>query len=463
MIKQIPALLICLLVISGSCLAADTIPIWTGDFNKLVDHRVIRALVPYSKTYYFLDKAQPRGLTYEKLKSFENQINKDLEKRHLRVHLLIIPTLRDALIPDLLAGKGDIAAGNLTITDTRLGKVDFSNPLQTGVKEIIVTGPNGPKIKAIDDLSGKEVHIRASSSYFDSINDLNKQFKSKKKKRLKVVRVDEFLEDEDLLEMVNAGMIPMIVIDDHKAEFWAKIFNGIRLHTDIILRDKGKTAWAIRKNSPQLLNRINAFVKKSRKGTLLGNIMFERYLKNTRYVKNPGKGNEQFEQTTAIFQKYAKKYEFNWLLLKALAFQESGINQKKKSPRGAVGVMQILPSTAKDPNVNIPDIHLLDNNIHAGTKYLRFLKDRYFSEDKIDDRQRTLLALAAYNAGPRQTSRLRKEASDMGLDPNVWFKNVEVAAARRIGRETVQYVSNIMKYYITYSRMETIQNKKQGQ
>jgi membrane-bound lytic murein transglycosylase MltF len=254
----------------------------------------------------------------------------------------------------------------------------------------------------------------------------------------------------------------MVVVDNHKAEFWGKIFKKIQLHPDIVFRSKGKIGWAIRKKSPQLMGRINSFVKTSRKGTLLGNIMFERYLENTRYVKNPDSGKENYDEITRIFKKYADQYRFDWLLLKALAFQESGINQKQTSPRGAIGVMQMLPSTAKDPNVNTPDIHILDNNIHAGTKYLRFIEDRYFSKESIDDTNKTLLALAAYNAGPRQVATLRKETVAMDLNPNVWFGNVEVSAARRIGRETVQYVNNIFKYYVAYSRIYEIEDKKKG-
>ena len=137
-------------------------------------------------------------------------------------------------------------------------------------------------------------------------------------------------------------------------------------------------------------------------------------------------------------------------MLAALAFQESKIDQDKRSHAGAVGVMQVLPTTAKDKNINIADIEKIDPNIHAGTKYLRFMMDRYFDDPKIDRLNRGLLAFASYNAGPAKISKLRKEAAAMGLDPNLWFRNVEVVAAKRIGRETVNYVSNIFKYYLAY-------------
>ena len=447
---------------TGSTMAEVARNKWTGDYETLIEHRIIRALVPYSKTFYFLDKGHPRGLTHENFKAFEKMINIDLKTRHLSVHVVIIPTSREQLIPALISGQGDIVAGNLTITGPREKKVDFAHPLLTGVSEILVTGPKAPPIKAIEDLSGKRIHVRPSSSYYESIGLLNQKFKTQGKRKIRLIKEKEFMEDEDLMEMANAGMIPMLVVDNHKAEFWAQIFKNITLHPHIVLRDNGEVAWAVRKNSPQLLAVINKFIKKNKKGTLLGNILFQRYLEDTGYVTPEAGNRDRFQETAVIFKKYANQYDFDWLLLKALAFQESGIDQGKKSPRGAVGVMQILPSTARDPHVNIKDIHKLDNNIHAGTKYLRFLKDRYFSDPEISDVEQTLLSLAAYNAGPRQMIAIRKDTAARNLDPNVWFKNVEVATAKRIGRETVQYVNNIFKYYLTYSRIHELENKKQG-
>lgn len=449
------------LTLTGLAAAAESKYRWTGDFDKLADRRVIRALVPYSKTYYFLDKGRPMGITYDSLMKFEKMLNKNLKTRHLKLHVVVIPTPRDRLLKDLISGIGDIAAGNLTITGLREKQVEFSDPLLTGVREILVTGPSAPPVKDLEDLAGKRIHVRKSSSYYESLTALNREFRKKRLKQVTIAMADEFFEDEDLLEMVNTGMIPMVVVDSHKAEFWAKILDGIVLHPEVVVRHTGNIGWAVRKNSPKLLGQINAFVKTSKKGTLLGNIMFERYLENTDYLRTVGKG-KTFGAATKAFQKYGKTYDIDWLLLKAMAFQESGIQQDKKSHRGAVGIMQILPSTARDPNVNIKDIHKLENNVHAGAKYLRFLMNRYFSDSKIHETDRLLLALGAYNAGPRQMISLRQEASTQGLDPNVWFKNVEVAAAQKIGRETVQYVSNIFKYYLAYQRFYRMAEEKGG-
>ena len=434
-----------------------------GDFDEMAQHRRIRALVTYSKTFYFLDRGRQYGLSYERLKEFEKFVNKKLKTKTLKFHVVIIPVSRDELIPSLLNGLGDIAVANLTITTQRLKQVDFSNPFLTGVKEVLVTGPSVPPIKTIDDLAGKEIHTRRSSSYYESLFRLNASFKKAGKSRMKLVLADETLEDEDLLEMVNAGLIPMIVMDSHKALFWKQIFDDITVHQNIAVRRDGKIAWAFRKKSPKLKQVINDFVKGHREGTLLGNMLFKRYLKNTKYVKNAlsEKDLKKYQSMVQLFKKYAGEYGFNYLMIGAQAYQESGLDQSKRSPAGAVGVLQVLPTTAKDPNINIPDIEKLENNIRAGTKYLRFIVDQYYKGEPMNDLNKLLFAFASYNAGPARIQALRKEAIAMGLNPNVWFHNVEIAAAKSIGRETVQYVSNIYKYFISYQMVLRQAEKKQ--
>lgn len=424
----------------------------TGDFNVMVKRRVIRALVPYNKTFYFLDGATQRGITYDLMKHFEKLVNDRLKTKNLKVHILIIPTARNRLIPDLVRGRGDIAAGNLTITPERLKHVNFSDPFGKDIDEVVVTAPSVSGIHSLADLSGREIHVRRSSSYYQSLFRLNRRFEAEGKEPVKISEVSDYLEDEDLLEMVNVDLLPIIIVDSHKAAFWKQIFTKLTVHQDVAVRTGGKIGWAIRKNNPELEKMVNAFVKSSKKGTLLGNIIFKRYLKSLKYVKNhlQGEDRKRFESTIHLFRKYGENYRFDWLMLVALAYQESKIDQSKRSHAGAVGVMQILPSTARDKNVNIPGIDKIEPNIHAGVKYLRFVVDRYFNEPDIDELNRGLFAFASYNAGPAKVVQMRRDAGKMGFDPNIWFNNVEVVAARRIGRETVQYVSNIAKYYTAY-------------
>ena len=436
---------------------------WIGNFDQMAEKRQIRVLVTYSETFYFLDRGQQRGITYDLLEEFEKYVNPQLKAKTLNINVVYIPVRRDELIPGLEKGLGDIAVANLTITSQRQKSVDFSNPLMTGVRELLVTGPAAPSVVSLDDLAGKEIHVRKSSSYYESLVQLNASLKKNGKKPIKIIPADDSLEDEDLLEMVNAGLIPMIIMDSHKAQFWTQIFDKIQVHSEISVRTGGEIAWAFRKKSPKLKAVINEFVTGHKEGTLIGNMLFKRYLKNTKYVKNSISKQEleKFEAMVQLFKKYADRYDFDYLMVTAQAYQESGLDHSKKSPAGAIGVMQLLPTTAADPNVNIAEIEKLENNIHAGTKYLRFIINQYYKDEPMDNVNKMLFAFASYNAGPAKVRKLRKETAAMGLDPNVWFHNVEIAAAKVIGRETVQYVSNIYKYYIAYQMVAKQREKKQ--
>lgn len=438
---------------------------WTGDFDGMLERRKIRVLVPYSKTFYFLDGATQRGISYEGMQTFGKWLNKELGTGHLKVRVVMIPTARDELFPGLVAGRGDIALGNITITPERLKIVDFSDPFAKGVKEIVVAGQGAPELRDLDDLAGQEVFVRTSSSYYESLKQLNEEFVNSSRKPMNLLPADESFEDEDLLEMANAGLVSFIVVDEHKAVAWEPVFENVKLYPDIAVRTGGETAWAFRKNSPKLKEMINRFVAGHKQGTMLFNVVTKRYLKDTKWVKSAlfEKEFQRFKDAVEFFRKYAGKYDFDWLMVAALAYQESRIDQSLRSPAGAVGVMQMLPATAEDPNVNIPNIENLENNIHAGVKYLRFLKDRYFEMEPMDEANKALFTFASYNAGPARVAKLRMEAEKKGFDPNVWFRNVEIVAAKRIGRETVQYVSNIYKYYTAYRLiMDKLQLKKEA-
>ncbi len=429
---------------------------FTGDFDEMVKERIIRVLIPYNRAFFFFDGAQPKGIAYESAELFEKFINKKLKNKTLKVRVLVIPAPREKLFSWLKNGTGDIAIGNLTITDNRRKIVDFSTPFGTNVNEILVTHKPLPEITKLFDLSGMEIHVRKSSSYYESLQNLNLVLSSINKKPVKIVVANEQLEDSDLLEMMNAGLIPAIIIDSHKGTLWAKVFKNIHLHPKIQVHSGGKIAWAFRKNSPKLKAIIDAYAKTHKAGTLTGNVIINRYLKNTKYITDSAHGKEikRFKKMVEFFKTYGNKYEFDYLMLAALAYQESRLDQNLKSSVGAIGVMQILPTTAKDKNIGIPDIEKLEPNIHAGTKYLHFMANRYFSKESgLDELNRAFFTFAAYNAGPAKVAKLRREAKKMGLDPNVWFNNVEVVAAKRIGRETVQYVSNILKYYVAYKML----------
>ena len=423
---------------------------WAGDLDGMIERRMIRLLVPYSKTHFFIDGGTPRGIAYEAGKKFENELNTSLATGHLRVRVVFVPQQRDQLIPALLEGRGDVVLAGLTVTPERSARVAFGPPQQQNVSEIVVTGPEGPAISTVDDLSGKEVFVRRSSSYYESLQALNARFTAAGKEPVRLSLAPEVFEDEDLLEMTSAGLVDIVVVDDYLARFWAQIFPSLTLLENVTLRTGGVVAAAFRPDSPELQTAIEGFYRRNGPGTLFGNILLRRYFSNTNFARRATARTEmiRLENVAGLFRNYSAKYNLDWLLMAAQSYQESRLDHSARSPVGAIGIMQIMPATGRAMNVG--DIHRVDVNIHAGVKYLRYVIDRHFSDEALDELNRGLFAFASYNAGPARIRRFRTTAAERGLDPNLWFNNVERIAAEVIGRETVQYVSNIFKYYVGY-------------
>ncbi len=426
------------------------------DLNGMKQRRLVRVLVPYSKTIYFIDQGRQYGTAVEFGTALETALNIGTKHEIDRIHVAFIPTGRDRLLPALNEGLGDIVMANLTITPGRSEQVDFTIPIYDKASEVLVTGPSSEEVLHLDDLSGKEIAVRETSSYYEHLMKLNADFKNRGKEEIKLRIMDENLEDEDLLEMVNAGLLSYTIVDKYKGVIWSTIFTDIKVNDEIAVATDGQIAWAIRKNSPLLKKELDVFVAAHRVGTAFGNILRNKYFKSDKILQRAYSGEdvEKFKQLVQIFRKHGKTYSFDYLMLMAQGYQESKLDQSKRSPRGAVGIMQLLPATARDKVIGITGIDKNeDRNVEAGSKYLRYLMDTYLAEPKLNERDRELLAFAAYNAGPGNLNKFREKAKDMGLNPDVWFGNVENAAASIIGRETVQYVSNIYKYYVAYTML----------
>lgn len=429
---------------------------WTGDLDGMLERRLIRVLIVPSETMYFLEKGKPRGIVAEFRSAFETFINKRFpgQAKHLKTNVAVVPTRSDDLLPALLDGRGDIAASNLTITPQREGLVDFSDPVSNEVDEIAVTGPASPQIAGLGDLAGEEVLARPSSSYWEHLERLNQRFTSEGKDPIKLQPAPEELDDADLLDMVNAGLVEIVVVDDYKAELWAKVLPDIRLHPDVTVNSGGRYGWMMRRGSPLLQKAINAFIEGHKQGTTFGNTVIKRYLGSTEFVRRATSPAElgKFDRVVDLFRQYGEQYNLDPLLLMAQGYQESQLDHRARSPSGAVGIMQVMPSTSGEMKVG--DVRKLEPNIHAGTKYIRLLIDRYFNDDSLDDLNKALFAFAAYNAGPNRILRLREVTRKRGLDPDTWFDNVELLVSEQVGPEPVTYVSNIFKYYVGFKLLE---------
>lgn len=390
-------------------------------------------------------------MVYEAFQQFEKDLNLKLKTGELKVNVVLIATRRDQLAERLLEGKGDIVAANALITEERLGQVDFTKPTMAGISELIVTGPGGPEIASMDDLSGKELYVQRSWAYWKDMEALNAKFAQEGRPPLRLLEAAPELGTEDMMEMVSAGIVPATAAHDYLAAFWSQVLPNLKLNKAAAVKTGGEIAWAIRKDSPQLAKELNAFIAKYPQSSALGSVLLAKYLKNTKFAKASTTPAERakLEALKLLFQKYGDKYGMDYLLMAAQGYQESGLNQSVKSPVGAVGIMQVMPPTGVQMNVG--NIQELEPNIHAGVKLMRTMMDQYYGKEmELTPLNKALFTFAAYNAGPGRISQLRKLAKTRGLDPDIWFNNVEVIASEKIGRETVTYVSNIYKYYLGY-------------
>ena len=433
-------------------LVANLTTVWTGDFDQMIERRFVRVLVISSEIMYWVDQGKKSGLVYELMMMFEKELNKRyrLKNRHMKMKVVLIPVSKAKLIPALIEGRGDIVVAEVSVTPRRSKKVDFSDPFISNIKVIVVTGPSSPPVKTMENLSGKEIYVQHASRYKEILEEMNVWFAKNGKEPIKIRIIPDVLESKEILEMVNAGLIEATIIYDYQAKLWSKVLPDLVLHENIVLEKDDSFSWMVRKHSPLLLDEVNHFIKKHKAGTLLGNILIKRYVQQFQFSEPALTQSkiEAFEKVVGIFKKYARQYELNYLLMIAQAYQESKLNQRARSRVGAIGMMQLMPTTGREMRVG--DIRNLEANIHAGIKYHRLILDRYFNDESMDALNRTLFTFAAYNAGPARIRKLRKIAQKRGYDPNIWFDNVEVIAAEKIGAETVSYVANIYEYYVAY-------------
>jgi membrane-bound lytic murein transglycosylase MltF len=427
---------------------------FTGDFDQMLERRHLRFAAPYSRTLFYSDKGRERGLTAELARDFEQYVNrkyaKQLGKRPFTI--ILIPSTRTELIDDVANGLADIGAGNLSVTEARLQKVDMVSPEdQKPMTEVLLTGPKSPAVATIDDLAGKTIHLRPSSSYFESVTRLNERFKKDGKPTAAIVRLPDALEDEDIMEMLNAGLLQFAVVDDWKAKIWAQILPNVKVREDIVLASGTRPGWAIRKGSPKLRAELEEFYQTFVKKQGAHAYRVAQLQKRVKQIRNNAADAERkrFNDTLALFQKYGPKYGFDPVMLAAQGYQESQLRQDARSHVGAIGIMQIMPATGKE--LKVGDISVAEANVHGGAKYMDQLMTLYFKDANFNETNRSLFAFASYNAGPGRIAQMRKEAEKRGLDPNLWFNNVEIVTAEKVGIETTTYVRNIYKYYVSYT------------
>jgi membrane-bound lytic murein transglycosylase MltF len=336
----------------------------------------------------------------------------------LKINVTYLPVRLEQLEQSLLQGVGDVIAYGVIVTPEREKEVLFTTPVDSHVKQVLVTGPKSPAITSLEDLAGKEVYVNPLSTYYQSLQLLSQSVQKSGEPPILLKSADPDLTDEDLLEMVNASLLPATVTINIRGEFWAKILPHLTLHPNIVLKEEGQLAWATRKDSPHLRQLLNEFVKGREVGTVFGNIMLKRYLENTHWVKDAtsAEGLEKFQAYVRYFQKYGAEYGFDPLMLVAQGYEESGLDQSLRNPSGAVGIMQVIPQYAAAPPISIPNVEIAEGNIHAGAKMMRNIADTYFNDPTLDQLNKILMTFASYNAGPDRVAGLRKRAASEGWE-----------------------------------------------
>jgi membrane-bound lytic murein transglycosylase MltF len=424
------------------------------DFDAMLTRRFVRIVVPYSPTLFFEDKGAIYGTAADGAQRFERWLNKTFPLHAQPMTVSLNPVSRDKLFDTLLAGDADIAAGDITITEERRKKVAFSTPVLSNVRELVITGKDVPELDSAEALSGREVAVGRSTSYYESLTKLNERLTAQGKPPVTITIVPDVLEVADLMEMTAAGLLPATVGDDWVAGLWVQVIKGLRLHPKAALREGAEIAWAVRPDNPKLLATLNRAISDITGSVNQWSVQTRSYLLKLKQLHTATQGADlqRFHDVVDIFRRYGGQYGFDPLLLVALGYEESRLEQQVRSSAGAVGIMQIKPIAAR--SVGVGDISRAGANIQAGTKLLAELMENYFEDAKFDGQNRELFAFAAYGMGAGALLSARLRAVAMGFEPNVWFHNVERAAAARGEGETVRAVRNIYKYYIAYKLIE---------
>ncbi len=425
-----------------------------GDLPEMLARGRVRVLVPYyDKTNFLIVDGRARGFEHRLMTALEQRLNDGRGRKDTPISVVFNPVPASELLTALVEGRGDIAAAGLTVTPARQARVAFSKPYFKNIAEVLVSRLDRPPAGSLDALSGREVHVRRDSSYAEHLRETAAEMAARGLAPVRVIEADAHFQTADLLQMVHGGLIDYTIADQHKAELWARVLPNLRVESDVAISQGNQIAWAVRKDSVKLREKLDWLVDRiEQKFAREMEREFTRYFASAQFVseEHPIRLSPNVREIAGHFRRHARRYEMDWLLMFAQGYQESRLDPTARSRVGAIGVMQLLPSTAKD--MGFEDVTEAEPNIHAGIKYMRWILDRYYKDPEIEPDERVFFALAGYNAGPGRIAKLRRRAPEMGLDPNRWFGNMELVILANIGSEPVGYVSNIYKYYVGYSR-----------
>jgi len=420
------------------------------DLPAIRSSKVLRVLVNQSRNSSGEMKGEATGIEYSRLQAFESYLNSHARDGQ-KVSLKLIPKAKDQLLAALQRGEGDLAAPGELLDSSAARNIEITDPVVSQVP-LVVVGVRGERgFKHIEQLSGKTLMLTNGSAADEAVLQLNQRLALRKLPPVKIEWVDPSLAVEDVLEMVQAGIYHLTVVEQPIAERWARIMPKLRVDRSLTLSTHSDMSWFVRQDASQLHAAINTFLD-TYKAPANQEVAFQKAYKDLYQVHNPlARGDRQrLESLRPVLQRHADAQNMDWLDLAAMAFKESALDPTAKGGSGATGLLQITPSAAR--RVGVDNIQNVDGNVQAASKYLAMIRRKFFSSPKINERERMAFALAAYNLGPERVQNMRTEARRQGLNPNQWFFQVERVALDQVGMGVVSYVNSVNKYYLAYDQ-----------
>ncbi|MFC2084472.1 transporter substrate-binding domain-containing protein [Bacteroidota bacterium] len=437
------------------------------DFDKIKERGKLIAITGFNAYSYFIYKGQPMGFEHDLVTKLADYLGVEVEFRVVKNIQMMFDMLNQ--------GEGDLIAYNLTVTKKRLKKVTFSEHHHTARQVLVQRKPDNWRFKKVHqiernlirnpiDLIGQTVHVRAGSAHIARLDHLSEEIGDD----INVIEANPEDSMEDLIRMVSEGEIEFTVADDNIAKLHLATYKNVDINTYISFPQR--IAWAVRKNSVQLLSEINKWLSGMKKKSDYYVIYNKYYRNRSAFARRVS--SEYFSQTGGkisafddLIKKYSKELNWDWRMLASLIYQESQFKSDVNSWAGARGLMQLMPATAE--LYGVEDLQDPHENLKAGISYLSYL-DKFWSEMVPDSLERIKFVLASYNIGPGHIVDARNLAEKYGADPEIWFYNVEVYLLKKSsqrfyndevvklgyakGTETVKYVKEVLDRFEHYKQ-----------
>lgn len=420
------------------------------DLAQIRSSKVLRVLVNQSRNSSGEVKGEPVGVEHHRLRSLEHYLNARARDGQ-EIRLKLIPRAKEQLLAALQRGEGDLAAPGELLDPSLVRGVSGSAPVRDQVQLMLVGRKGERSFSRIEQLSGRTVALTSASAAGAVIEQLNQQLALRKRAAIKVEWVDPSLAVEDVLEMVQAGIYHLTVVERPIAQRWARVMPRLRLDSRVHLGQPQAMRWYVRRDASMLLATVDRFLQGYR-APANQDAAFERIYRRQYRVHDPlaRKSRKRLESVRAVLQKHGAAQQIDWLNLAALAFKESTLNPAARGSGGAHGLMQITPSAAR--RVGVSNTATVDGNVQAGARYLALIRRKFFASPQLNERERMAFVLAAYNLGPERVQAMRAEARRRGLNGNQWFFQTERIAMEQVGMGPVNFVNSVNKYFLAFNR-----------